>query len=193
MFPKRHTDRTQYIRALAKLCGNNLRLHRYTTFCSFVLLHVWHKQIRSRGWCVFFFCDWYPLSTCKIRKWLCCDLLWGTWMSTYVFYFHVNYWYFIFEDLMLFCIINVYLLYQYYFHWQIGNHDNKRIADRLGEEYVDAMNMLLLTLPGTPTTYYGEELGMRGGNYAGLPPRDPYAITSNNRVHLIVIRIYCVR
>ncbi|XP_052796227.1 maltase A3-like [Mya arenaria] len=62
----------------------------------------------------------------------------------------------------------------------IGNHDNPRIADRMGIQYVDALNMILLTLPGTPTTYYGEELGMHGGDYRGLPPKDPYAITSNN-------------
>ncbi|XP_053400187.1 maltase A2-like [Mercenaria mercenaria] len=62
----------------------------------------------------------------------------------------------------------------------IGNHDNKRIADRMGDVNVDAMNMMLLTLPGTPTTYYGEELGMRGGDYTGMTPKDPYAITSNN-------------
>ncbi|XP_052276768.1 maltase A2-like isoform X2 [Dreissena polymorpha] len=62
----------------------------------------------------------------------------------------------------------------------IGNHDNRRIADRIGQEYADAMNMMLLTLPGTPTSYYGEELGMRGGNYTGFQPKDPFAITSNN-------------
>lgn len=30
----------------------------------------------------------------------------------------------------------------------------------MGEEFVDVMNMLLLLLPGIPTTYYGEEIGM---------------------------------
>lgn len=68
------------------------------------------------------------------------------------------------------------------FNTKIGNHDNKRIADRIGDVYVDVMNMMLLTLPGTPTTYYGEELGMRGGNYTGKKPKDPYAITSKNWV-----------
>jgi len=34
------------------------------------------------------------------------------------------------------------------------------VASRVGELYVRALNMLLLTLPGTPLTYYGEELGM---------------------------------
>ncbi|XP_067661432.1 maltase A3-like [Haliotis asinina] len=42
----------------------------------------------------------------------------------------------------------------------VGNHDNSRIASKLGKDFVNAVNMLLLTLPGTPTTYYGEELGM---------------------------------
>ena len=66
---------------------------------------------------------------------------------------------------------------------KIGNHDKRRIADRIGQEYVDAMNMMLLTLPGTPTTYYGEELGMRGGDYTGMTPKDQYAITSNDIVN----------
>lgn len=61
-----------------------------------------------------------------------------------------------------------------------GNHDNGRISDRFGPEFVDAMNMLLLTLPGTPTTYYGEEIGMKNGNYTGMPPKDTFAIRSNN-------------
>ncbi len=30
----------------------------------------------------------------------------------------------------------------------------------MGEKYVNAANMLALTLPGTATTYYGEEIGM---------------------------------
>ena len=30
----------------------------------------------------------------------------------------------------------------------------------MGTLYVDALNMLLLTLRGTPTTYYGDEIGM---------------------------------
>ncbi|XP_078086663.1 amino acid transporter heavy chain SLC3A1-like [Mustelus asterias] len=45
-------------------------------------------------------------------------------------------------------------------NWVVGNHDNSRIASRVGAIYTNVVNMLLLTLPGTPTTYYGEELGM---------------------------------
>ncbi|XP_040286263.1 neutral and basic amino acid transport protein rBAT [Bufo bufo] len=45
-------------------------------------------------------------------------------------------------------------------HWMVGSPSNSRIASRVGTSYVKVINMLLLTLPGTPTTYYGEELGM---------------------------------
>ncbi|XP_056424101.1 neutral and basic amino acid transport protein rBAT [Hyla sarda] len=46
-------------------------------------------------------------------------------------------------------------------HWMVGSPSNSRIASRVGSDYVKVINMLLLTLPGTPTTYYGEELGMQ--------------------------------
>ncbi|KAL3878607.1 hypothetical protein ACJMK2_030941 [Sinanodonta woodiana] len=62
----------------------------------------------------------------------------------------------------------------------IGNHDQRRIAERWGEEFVNAWNMLLLTLPGTPTTYYGEEIGMTGMNYTQNETVDPAALQSNN-------------
>ncbi|XP_008590713.1 PREDICTED: neutral and basic amino acid transport protein rBAT-like [Galeopterus variegatus] len=45
-------------------------------------------------------------------------------------------------------------------NWMIGGPDTVRLTSRLGNEYVNIMNMLLLTLPGTPITYYGEEIGM---------------------------------
>ncbi|KAM4694521.1 amino acid transporter heavy chain SLC3A1 [Discoglossus pictus] len=45
-------------------------------------------------------------------------------------------------------------------HWMAGGSSNSRIASRVGIDYVNVINMLLLTLPGTPTIYYGEELGM---------------------------------
>ena len=44
--------------------------------------------------------------------------------------------------------------------WVLGNHDNSRIASKAGTHLADALNVLLLTLPGTPTTYYGEEIRM---------------------------------
>ena len=45
-------------------------------------------------------------------------------------------------------------------NWVLGNHDNSRIASRAGVYLARALNVLLLTLPGTPTTYYGEEILM---------------------------------
>ncbi|XP_059973357.1 amino acid transporter heavy chain SLC3A1 [Mesoplodon densirostris] len=46
-------------------------------------------------------------------------------------------------------------------NWMTGGPDNDRLTSRLGEQYVNIMNMLVFTLPGTPITYYGEEIGMR--------------------------------
>ncbi len=45
-------------------------------------------------------------------------------------------------------------------NWVLGNHDNPRIANQAGNYLARALNILLLTLPGTPTTYYGEEIFM---------------------------------
>jgi alpha-glucosidase len=45
-------------------------------------------------------------------------------------------------------------------NWVLGNHDNARIATRVGVLQALIAAMLLLTLPGTLTIYYGEELGM---------------------------------
>jgi alpha-glucosidase len=45
-------------------------------------------------------------------------------------------------------------------NWVLGNHDRPRIASRVGREQARVAAMLLLTLRGTPTIYYGDELGM---------------------------------
>ncbi len=52
-------------------------------------------------------------------------------------------------------------------NWVIGNHDKKRIATRVGAAQARVAAMLLLTLRGTPTLYYGDELGMQD---ASIPP-----------------------
>jgi glycosidase len=49
----------------------------------------------------------------------------------------------------------------------LGNHDHSRAASRFGTKAVDAMNMILLMLQGTPFTYYGEEIGMTDGPGGG--------------------------
>ncbi|XP_075720692.1 amino acid transporter heavy chain SLC3A1 [Rhinoderma darwinii] len=57
-------------------------------------------------------------------------------------------------------------------HWMVGSPSNSRVASRVGTDYVKVINMLLITLPGTPTTYYGEELGMQD-NPALNETKDP--------------------
>jgi alpha-glucosidase len=46
-------------------------------------------------------------------------------------------------------------------NWVLGNHDRPRVATRLGREQARVAQMLFLTLRGTPTCYYGEEVGMQ--------------------------------
>jgi alpha-glucosidase len=45
-------------------------------------------------------------------------------------------------------------------NWVLGNHDQSRLATRIGRDQARVAAMLLLTLRGTPTIYYGEEIGM---------------------------------
>ncbi len=46
-------------------------------------------------------------------------------------------------------------------NWVLGNHDQPRITSRVGKEQARVAALLLLTLRGTPTIYYGDEIGMR--------------------------------
>lgn len=52
-------------------------------------------------------------------------------------------------------------------NWVLGNHDKPRIASRVGLAQARVAAMLLLTLRGTPTLYYGDEIGMRD---VAIPP-----------------------
>jgi alpha-glucosidase len=61
-------------------------------------------------------------------------------------------------------------------NWVLGNHDRPRIASRVGDAQARVAATLLLTLRGTPTIYYGDELGMRN---VMIPPdrvRDPLEV-----------------
>ncbi len=62
-------------------------------------------------------------------------------------------------------------------NYVLGNHDNGRLATRFGgQSQARLAGMLLLTLRGTPTLYYGDELGMENGV---IPPdkiQDPQGI-----------------
>lgn len=70
-------------------------------------------------------------------------------------------------------------------NWVLGNHDQHRIATRIGLAQARVANMLLLTLRGTPTTYYGEEIGMEDGH---IPPefvQDPPAVNQPEIAHIV--------
>ena len=59
-------------------------------------------------------------------------------------------------------------------NYVLGNHDRPRLATRVGPAQARVAAVLLLTLRGTPTLYYGDELGMCD---AVVPPdrvRDPW-------------------
>ncbi|HEY0759866.1 MAG TPA: alpha-amylase family glycosyl hydrolase [Acidisarcina sp.] len=57
--------------------------------------------------------------------------------------------------------------------WVLGNHDQSRIATRIGSAQARVAAMLLLTLWGTPTIYYGEEIGMTDVPIAPEEVQDP--------------------
>ncbi len=73
-------------------------------------------------------------------------------------------------------------------NWVLGNHDQSRFRSRLGPDLGRLAQTLLFTLRGTPTAYYGDEIGMtdlpvpldrqqdpQGLNQPGVPgaSRDP--------------------
>ena len=59
--------------------------------------------------------------------------------------------------------------------WVLGNHDQPRFASarRAGRAQAKAGMLLLLTLRGSPTIYYGEEIGMVDVSVANEQARDP--------------------
>lgn len=68
-------------------------------------------------------------------------------------------------------------------NWVLGNHDKKRIATRAGHNQAGVAAMMLLTLRGTPTMYYGDELGMTNVPIQEHQVRDPFAIRDPNPGH----------
>src|SRR2546430_13703556 len=64
----------------------------------------------------------------------------------------------------------------------LTNHDQERVASRLGGDpaRLKLAASILLTLQGTPTIYYGEEIGMRNGTCSSDEcKRTPMAWDSN--------------
>jgi len=66
-------------------------------------------------------------------------------------------------------------------NWVLGNHDRPRIATRIGRAQSRVAHMLLLTLRGTPTCYYGDELGMQDVSIPTSLIRDPQG--KDNPIH----------
>jgi alpha-glucosidase len=70
-------------------------------------------------------------------------------------------------------------------NWVLGNHDRERLAspDRVGGRRARLAQMLLLTLRGTPTMYYGDEIGMLPGDIAPEQYQDPAALNEPGVAH----------
>lgn len=58
--------------------------------------------------------------------------------------------------------------------YALGNHDLPRLASRIGKEHTRAAALLLLTLPGMPFIYYGEEIGMENSSISKENLRDTF-------------------
>ncbi|QBD75994.1 alpha-amylase [Ktedonosporobacter rubrisoli] len=58
----------------------------------------------------------------------------------------------------------------------LGNHDESRIASRVGEARARIAMMLLLTLRGTPVVYYGDEIGMHDVHIPASRIQDPWEL-----------------
>ncbi|MBX9650574.1 MAG: DUF3459 domain-containing protein, partial [Xanthobacteraceae bacterium] len=58
-------------------------------------------------------------------------------------------------------------------NWVLGNHDRPRVAARRGQDQARVAAVLLLTLRGTPTLYYGDELGLSDVAIEPSQVRDP--------------------
>ncbi len=56
-----------------------------------------------------------------------------------------------------------------------SNHDQTRIVNRFGREQARLIAMLQLTMPGMPTIYYGDEIGMEDGVILPEQIQDPSA------------------
>lgn len=70
-----------------------------------------------------------------------------------------------------------------YANWVLGNHDQHRMASRLGVERTDLLNIMLQTLPGIAVTYQGEELGLLNTHLSWEDTRDQGACNTNPDVY----------
>ena len=61
-------------------------------------------------------------------------------------------------------------------NYVLGNHDESRSATRFGDARSRVAAMMLLTLRGTPTLYYGDELGLPEVEIPPEAQQDPWGI-----------------
>ncbi|MFO1153086.1 MAG: alpha-amylase family glycosyl hydrolase [Rhodospirillales bacterium] len=62
--------------------------------------------------------------------------------------------------------------------WVLSNHDNSRLASRLGLDQARIAAMLLLTLRGTPFLYYGDEIAMEDGDIVATEVVDVWELNT---------------
>lgn len=61
-------------------------------------------------------------------------------------------------------------------NYVLGNHDQTRLSSKIGEQQTRVAAMLLLTLRGTSTLYYGDELAIPNGDIPIEKMQDPSGI-----------------
>lgn len=61
-------------------------------------------------------------------------------------------------------------------NWVLGNHDQPRITSKVGIAQAKVAAMLLLTLRGTPTIYYGDEIAMQDIAIPANEVQDPQGL-----------------
>ncbi len=67
-------------------------------------------------------------------------------------------------------------------NWVLGNHDQPRVVSRIGSGQARIAAMMLLTLRGTPTMYYGDEIGMHDVEIPEDRIQDPQAKNLGSRL-----------
>lgn len=65
-------------------------------------------------------------------------------------------------------------------NWVLSNHDVHRFATRAGVQYARLGMFFLLTVRGTPTMYYGEEIAMQNVSIPDKLVQDPWEIFTPN-------------
>lgn len=61
-------------------------------------------------------------------------------------------------------------------NYVLGNHDEPRLTTRIGQAQSRVAAVLLLTLRGTPTIYYGDEIGMTNVHIRTERMQDPWGL-----------------